>query len=177
MTNTSPETFKTIISLLEENNLYYGVFGGFAFDGIRKQITREHSDIDIYLKYDDLDNLKKLFIGDHYTFYEKDKMHYIESEGLKIGMVLITEDDDYIIAHGSNTVVQFPKEIWKDKNIMMIDDISFNCVPNEALVFDSQFSKYTEDKELGLRLEYDRDLYSRIRVITSKTPTQSHKII
>ena len=58
-----------------------------------------------------------------------------------------------------------PKEIWKEKNIMMIDNVSFNCVPNEALAFDSQFSKYIEDKDLGLQLKYDKNLYSKIKII------------
>ena len=160
----SLEIFKKIVSLLEENNLNYHIFGGFAFDGLRGHITREHKDIDIYLDSNELDKLKRLFDQNGHILSQKGKMYFIKSPDLRVGVCLTTKDGESILVHGNNTVVSTPSAIWNN-NTMYIDGAVFNCAPNELLVFDSQYSTHEEDKRLAASLKCNTDMLERIRVV------------
>ncbi len=158
-------TFQDTIELFRKNEIRFWVFGGFALDGIRGKITREHSDIDIYLVSDDLDKVLVLFQSDDYSCYKREVMYFIESADLKIGIIVLTEEDDKIIAHGNKTLVKFPKDIFLHDNTVSLNNMSFRIVPNEAIALDSKFSTHASDKSFGTKLKYDSALFRQIEII------------
>jgi hypothetical protein len=158
-------TFKKNIELLEKNKIKYWVFGGFALDGVRGELTREHSDIDIYLFSEDLNKLLSLFNSDSYKCFKRESMHFIESDDLKIGVVLLTKENNKMIANGNKTLVKFPCGIFKNKSIAAIDNFTFQIAPNEVLAIDSKYSINNSDRTFGAGLKYDEFLFNQIKII------------
>jgi predicted nucleotidyltransferase len=165
MSMVSFDTFKKTIGLLEKNGVKFLIFGGFALDGIRGEITREHSDIDIYVFSDDLDKLLSLFRSDDYTSYKRENMYFIEATDLKMGIVVLTHENDKIIAHGNKTLVAFPRDIFTDTCIVSLNNVSFHVAPNEALAVDSKFSTHENDRLFGTDMKYDKALFDQIEII------------
>lgn len=157
--------FQDTIELFKKSKINFWVFGGFALDGIRGEITREHSDIDIYLLIDDLNTFLSLFGSKKYKYYKRESMYFVESDDLKIGVVLLTTEDNKIIANGNKTLVKFPKDIFLKDNIVSLNGVSFRIVPNEALAIDSKFSINESDKAFGTGLKYNDSLFSQIEII------------
>lgn len=149
--------------MLKRNKIEYWVFGGFALDGIRGKITRNHEDIDIYLHSTDLDKLIDLFNSENHKFYKREEMYFVESAGLKLEIVILTDEKDMIIANGNHTRVRYPKEMFSKDNDVSIDGFAFRIVPNEVLVLESEFSISKEDKGYGAGLEYDKKLFNKIQ--------------
>ena len=158
------DTFRKTIDLLKENDLQYWVFGGFALDGLRGRLTREHSDIDIYLNEKDLAALTDSF-GPGYKVYKRENMYFVESTELKLGIVLLTAEGDQIIVHGNKTLAKYPKELFARDNFANIDDVRFRIAPNEALVLESQFSKHESDKVFAKQIHCNKQLYDRIETV------------
>lgn len=152
--------FKGIIRSFKENKIRYWVFGGFAFDGIRRKITRDHKDIDIYLHGEDYSKMKFCRLKD-ITF----------SKPCVIETVKLTEESNSIIANhrNANTLIKYPKIIFNKNNNVQIDDIKFRILPNEALKYLSRFSYHQEDKSLGEKLKYDEDNFKKIIITKMKT--------
>jgi hypothetical protein len=165
---TSFTNFQKIISFLENNEFDYRVYGGFAFDGMRGQITREHKDIDLYINADQFEKFKNIFPISECSFILKTAMYFIEAPDLKIGVVLFIKEDNQVIANGNHTVVRIPNAIWNYSNYLTIDEVRFNCVPNELLVFDCQYSIHDDDKRLATQIKYDRNLFDQIKVIEAR---------
>lgn len=158
------DIFKKVITLLKDSNLDYRIFGGFAFDGLRGHITREHKDIDIYLDAGELEKITKLFKQIGSDLIKKEKMYFIKSPDLRVGICLTTKEGESVFAHGNYTLVSTPSIMWKD-NIVSIDGLAFNCAPNELLVFDSQYSTHADDKLLSSQIKCDAELFGQIKVI------------
>ena len=157
--------FKSTIELLEKNNIRFWVFGGFALDGIRGKITRRHGDIDIYLDSDDLIKLENLFESEEYNFYKREKMYFVESSNLKLGIVILTKDNDLIIANGNKTTAKYPKEMFSKETIVSINSFTFKIVPFEILFLESSFSKFEKDKLFGQKIKINQELYNKIETI------------
>jgi len=161
------DAFKKTIELFTENGIRFWIFGGFALDGIRGEVTREHDDIDVYVLSDDLGKLLSLFHADGHSCEKRKNMYFIESDDFKIGVLILTYEDDKIIAHGNNTLVTVPRGIFINDHIVSLKDISFRIAPNEVLVIDSRFSAHDSDKSFGLGLECDRVLFNQIEITTT----------
>jgi phosphorylcholine metabolism protein LicD len=159
------DAFKDTIKLLEKNKVQYWVFGGFALDGLRGKITREHNDIDIYLHSDDLSKLKQLSNSKRYRFYKRENMYFIESTELKLGVVILTEEDNLIVAHGNKTLAKYPKEIFSKDMLVSIGTLQFRIVPLEILYLESKFSKFETDKTYGRTIKINKKLFNKIKTI------------
>lgn len=159
------ETFKEIIHSLEEHNIRYWVFGGWALDGARHKISREHGDIDMYVSEADILKLSQLLSSLDLELKQRENMYFVDSEKLQLGVVLVSEDDNKIIAHGNKTTAHYPKEIFEKKTTGIIEDTKFNSVPNEVLALEAQFSKYKDDNLLGAKLEIDKKLFEEIEIV------------
>jgi phosphorylcholine metabolism protein LicD len=157
--------FRNTIELFKINKLNFWVFGGFALDGIRRNITREHKDIDIYLLSADLNNFISLFDDEKFNCYKREVMYFVESVDLKIGVVLLTREDDKIIANGNKTLVKFPIDIFSISNTVSLSGVSFRIAPNEVLALDAKFSIHESDKTFGTKLKYDDSLFNQIEII------------
>jgi phosphorylcholine metabolism protein LicD len=157
--------FKNTIELLEKNNIRFWVFGGFALDGMRGKITREHGDIDIYLDSDDLTKLKNIFSSKEYNFYKREKMYFVESSELKLGIVILTKENDLIIANGNKTIAKYPKEFFSKNTNVSIDSFTFRIVPFEILFLESNFSRFEKDKLFGQKIKINQKLYNKIETM------------
>ncbi len=155
--------FKKTISLLEKHKISFWVFGGFALDGLRGKITREHGDIDIYVKENDISKLETLFPPEKYIFYKKEKMYYIKSQELKIGIVPLSKEGDTVTAHGNKTLARYPKEMFSMSIYGAINSFKFKIVPREVLFLESQYSRFESDKSFGQNIQIDKKLFNKIR--------------
>lgn len=159
------ETFKKTIKLIQENNLRYWVFGGFALDGVRGKISRDHEDIDIYLHKKDIDRFVKLFALHGYDCYQRERMYFADSPELKIGVVLFTEEKDFYVSNGNCTLAKYPREMFLNNLTASIENFNFRKVPNEVLAFEYEFSIHEEDKKYAKELKTDKKLMSQIKTV------------
>jgi len=167
------KTFKKTIELLKKNKTRYWVFGGYALDGIRGKITRDHEDIDIYLRAEDINKFIKLFKSLKYDCYRREQMYFIDSPKLMIGILPLTEEKKYIIANGNCTLVKYPKEIFLKDIIVSLDDFSFRIAPKEVLALDYKFSRYKNDREYVRKLEINKKLAEQIKAFKIRESKQN----
>lgn len=159
------DTFKKTINILDDSDISYWVFGGYALDGIREKISREHGDIDIYLLSEDLNKLINIFKSKNIDVIKRENMYFIDSYELQLGIVLITEENNLFVAHGNKTLAKYPKKMFSKDNILKIEDFKFRSVPNEILVLESRFSRFEKDKELCSKIKHDSELINSIEVV------------
>ena len=65
------EEAKKFLNLLSKTNMNYFVSGGVGLDGLRKKVSREHKDIDIYLFSEDLDKFIQFVKSLGYKVFKK----------------------------------------------------------------------------------------------------------
>jgi phosphorylcholine metabolism protein LicD len=162
---TSLAILKKLIKLFEKNKIRYWVFGGFALDGIRGEISRLHNDIDIYLYFNDLEKTLNLLKFKSLEYYKRKNMYFVESDKVKLGIIILTEKNIEFIANGNKTLVSYPKKIFSEDNYVSLKGIIFRIAPNEVLTVDSKFSKFNNDKLFGAKLEINEDLFNKIKVV------------
>lgn len=134
-----------------------------ALEGIRGNITREHSDIDILLMKSDLLKFCKLMKLEKYSCIKREKMYFFELNNIKIGVVILTKEKNIFIANGNKTLEIYPEKIFDEDQWGEIKGINFRIAPYEVLVFESQYSKYEEDKKFAAKLSYDKTLFKHIK--------------
>ena len=159
--------FKKTILLFKRNNIRYWVFGGFAIDGLRGKITRPHGDIDVYLQYQDIKKIFKMYDKD-YVCFRRGNMYFVERGEFKIGIVPLRENIKTVSIRGNKTIARYPKEIFLKNNIGKIKDFSFRIIPNEALFFESVFSRFKKDKKAGNEIKHNKELFNQIKTIKIK---------
>lgn len=172
---TSLDEFKNVLRELDANSLRYWVFGGYALDGLRQGISRAHGDIDIYLFEDDLDRFKRLYSRDGCEFKRVGSMYFVKSASFRIGALILAKDEDSFIAYGNKTLARYPMQMFDKDIFATIQDLSFRIAPLEALVLESRFSRWEDDRGLGQDLDYDKEIYDGI-VITHVTQEDHYDV-
>jgi hypothetical protein len=162
---TSLQSLKKYLNLLENRNFAYWVFGGYALDGLRGKITREHGDIDIYLAEKDINEFISFMNALEYPLVQRENMYFLDVDNLSIGVVILREEEYQFVALGNKTQAYYPKELFNNTHSGSIDDVEFPIVPNEILKLESEFSRYEKDREFGMNLVVNNDLYSQIKII------------
>jgi phosphorylcholine metabolism protein LicD len=171
---------KSIISLLEKNKINYYVFGGIALDGLRGSITREHSDLDLFIYEDDLEKFFEVMKSKKYTFTKRENMYFLDEtnknnkNNLKIGVLALTKEKNNYIVNGNKTLEVYPAEIFSKENQGEINKLKFSLAPNEVLAFESQYSKHPDDKKLGTELPCDKILFKKIKYTALRAPHKNN---
>ena len=92
-------------------------------------------------------------------------MYFLESPQLKLGIVILTKEKNFIVASGNKTIAKYPEEMFAKDIFASIDNCRFRIVPPEALVLEAKFSKFEADKTFGMNLEIDPELFDQIKTI------------
>jgi hypothetical protein len=159
------DTLGQVEALLDKQHIRYWIFGGWGLDGVRGRISREHHDIDVYVFSDDIKKLGAALKSTmNVELARREQMYFVVSEQLELGVVPITDDGSFLIAHGNKTTVYFPQQLFGDKMTAEIGSLRFSRAPDEALALDAQFSKYEADRELGRQLPRNEELFKGIRI-------------
>ncbi len=154
---------KSIILLLEKNKITYYVFGGIALEGLRETMSREHGDLDLYIKDKDLEKFCKIMSAKKYSCKKRERMYFFEKNMIKIGVVILTKEKRAYISNGNKTRAIYPEKIFATKNYGKINKIIFCIAPNEVLAFESKYSRYPEDKKYGTKLPKNKILFKKIK--------------
>lgn len=157
------EAFKFAIGLLEKHGICYYVFGGLALDGLRGSWTRDHGDLDIYIVEQDLERFCDVMGSAGYPCTKRESMYFIDKDPLKMGIVILSQDEAHYISKGNKTLAYYPKPVFSEVGYGRIRDVAFRVAPNEVLAFEAQHSRFPEDKEFGMRLPCDPVLFGQIR--------------
>jgi hypothetical protein len=171
----STGALKFAVDLLEEHRIHYYVFGGFALDGLRGAITRQHADLDIYVLEDDLQKFCKVMESAGYPCIKRENMYFIDKEPLKIGIVVLSKDTENYVSRGNKTLAFYPKPIFSKVAHGRIKDITFRVAPNEVLAFEAQHSRFSKDKNFGTTLPCNTQSFSSIQSHTLRASRKNRE--
>ena len=100
--------------------------------------------------------------SNRYPCIKRENMYFIDRDALKVGIVILTKEKNTCIAYGNKTLEIYPSKIFTKEQYGKINGIKFRIVPNEVLAFESQYSKYPEDRRFGINLPYNKALFNQI---------------
>ena len=100
-----------IVKICETNNIKYWIVGGFAIDGKRGFIYRNHGDIDICIDNSSLNRSFELFFNDNYTITKQGLKYVLYKHGIKIDLFVLFKKYNYYIRKREWFEAKFPKII------------------------------------------------------------------
>jgi hypothetical protein len=154
---------KSIIAILEKNKIAYYVFGGVALEGIRGTFSREHNDLDVFIIDIDLEKFLKHMDYSGFSCHKKENMYFLKKDTIKIGVAVLTRNNESWILTGNQTIEVYPQEIFSKDTYGKIGILKFRIVPHEVLIFEAQFSKHDADKNFCSKLKYNKKLFQMMR--------------
>lgn len=128
-----------ISKLLENNNTFYSVMGGFAVDGHKGRLTRAHNDIDMLCYRKDVDLIKGLLGEQGFHFSEKSLpgesafYKFCNQEKTLTFHVIKKFNGNFDIAFWNPRHLQYPNSLLTRKKVI-IGSVSFYAVNKEFLI-------------------------------------------
>ena len=131
---------EVVTKLLENNNIFYSVIGGFAVDGYAGRLTRDHDDIDMVSYRNDINKIQIILANKGYTF--KDFARNGETIPYKIFNQEPTTITFHIIDKLNNNFevvfwypghLQYPTTLLTRKSVI-INNVSFYVINKELLI-------------------------------------------
>lgn len=161
---TTIEKLKELTECLEKNKINYSVFAGFAFDGLRGKITRNHRDIDILVLKKDFDKIKKILESLDYD-YEiiNERLRATRKDGAKVDLEMVSIQRNEIIISGKYKLTKIPLELFKKAQKGRIGNLAFNVASNEILKLFLQYDQKGNDKEFLEKMPIDNVLFNKIK--------------
>ncbi|MFH1751837.1 MAG: hypothetical protein ABH821_02770 [archaeon] len=158
MIKTSFNDLKEFVSILKQQNLPYFVFGGFAIEGKRGKIVREHGDIDICCLEKDFEEIKILLENLGYTFFENvnDLKKFMQGTA-SIDLCLLKKEIEEFSCNLRFVNVKFPSSWFFNSDKVVIENFEFNVACNEIIKKDGLNSKYKEDIDFVKTLPVDNN--------------------
>jgi hypothetical protein len=149
MVDASFEKFQEFIRALEKAKLKYVVIGGFAVDGKRRKLSRQHHDIDIMCQKADEVSIEKLIKALHYALVERfEDLYRLKSvDGTKVDLYLVSLDGEHAHSKGKIETLSFPKEMFlHDLQKGTIDGFIFT-IPSDSFIKRNGFDAKAESDQ------------------------------
>jgi len=144
------DELRKVINVLEQNEINYYVFGGFALEAISK-IKREHGDLDLIVNIKDKDILTDTL---HDKKYEQTKFGRLiiykkEEQGLiyKIGTLWMKNFKNFYKIRGNRAEDKISKEVFDTPNYVNIEGINFRIMPFEWFSLYENITHHREEKD------------------------------
>jgi hypothetical protein len=149
MADASFEKFQDFIRALEKAKLKYVVVGGFAVDGKRRKLSREHHDIDIMCQKADEAVIERLIKSLHYSLVERfEDLYRLKSvDGTRVDLYLVSLDEEHAHSKGKVATISFPKEMFlHDLQKGTIDGFIFT-IPSDSFIKKNGFDARAESDQ------------------------------
>jgi len=153
---------KEIVELCETNNIKYWIVGGFAVDGKRRCISRNHGDIDICFHSLHQNKVFKIFFDNNFTITKQGLKYVFYKHDIKIDVFILFDKTKYYERKREWFEAKFPKKIFDDFQIGKIENLNFRIPSNEGLKYYTSKTKHKEDRLYGNKLPINDNLYSKI---------------
>ncbi|MCP6719230.1 MAG: hypothetical protein KJI71_03300 [Patescibacteria group bacterium] len=86
------KTLREIIPIMETNKLWYRVFGGVAVDGYLKEVSRQHSDVDLLILEEEIEKIKEAL--KKYQVEVLEHKIFIMIEGVEVALARFAEGEE-----------------------------------------------------------------------------------
>lgn len=153
---------KEIVELCETNNIKYWIIGGFAVDGKRGCISRNHSDIDICFHNLHQNKALEIFFNNNFIITRQGLKYVFYKHDIKIDVFILFDKIKYYERKREWFEARFPKEIFNDFQIGKIGNLNFTIPSNEGLKYYGSKTKYKKDKLYTEKLPINNNIYSMI---------------
>lgn len=130
------KTLQEVTSIIQKFNLSATIAGGFAYDGIRGQLTKTHGDLDICCLSIDVFDIYKAFEQMGFHLYEK-SFHVTEARKrglLKVDIFQWRTSIPGTAEFASPTqLCRVPLEVFQGKQWVQLNGLEFEIPSNEQL--------------------------------------------
>ncbi len=154
------EKFKWFIENIKKEGIKYYVFGGFAIDGLRGSLIRDHNDLDILIFDEDKASFIRFLnsLGLKGKWSVNNKIYSAANPQLNLEVLFLGQDGDFVKLDGEKAEHKIPKELFKRSNKGKIKDFEFSIMPREWLIESIIYCDHKEDREFLLKLVKDADI-------------------
>lgn len=141
------------------------IIAGFAIDGKKGFISREHEDIDVLCAKEDKRKVEELIIGLEYNKEKYNDLYKLKNKkGVKdVDLCLVSEEGDFAVTYGKIAITKFPKKLFDNPQIGRLGDLKFKIAQNELLKTWGQYSKKEDDVCYVKRLKADEKIMKKIK--------------
>jgi hypothetical protein len=155
-----------LFSEFEKNQISYAVYAGYALEGKRGKITRNHKDVDVFCLKKDLEKVHQLMQQLNFFLYDKIRdLHKFQKEEFKIDFCFLENTGDNLVAEIRHEKVIFPSSLFGSLQAGKIGSLIFKIVPNEILKKYGLSSVHKEDCEFASSLETDENIFSKVLLL------------
>ncbi len=152
--------------LFNGKKINYWLFGGYALDLAVGKITREHSNIDLLIKKDDVGKAVTALEDEGFIIeYNANSIKARRGEEV-IRLIIISEEAGNYIIPVLNYKILIPKEFFNKKARLLGEE--FRRLPNELIYLLMRHSPHESDSIIARNLRLNKDKLKKIRLI--KTP-------
>ncbi len=152
--------------LFNGKRINYWLFGGYALDLAVGRITREHSNIDLLIKKEDVGKAISTLEDEGFIIeYNANSVKARRGEEI-IRLIIISEGEKNYVIPVLNYKVIIPKEFFNKKAKLLGEE--FRRLPNELLYLLMKHSPHESDSIIASNLRLSKDKLKRIKLI--KTP-------
>ncbi|MCK5475710.1 MAG: NUDIX domain-containing protein, partial [Candidatus Pacebacteria bacterium] len=153
---------KEIVELCESNNMKYWIIGGFAVDGKRRCISRDHGDINICFHNSEKNKDLKIFFNNNFTITKQGLKYVFYKYDIKIDVFILFDKNKYYERKREWFEAKFPKKIFDDFQLGKIGNLNFKIPSNEGLKYYGSKTREKKDQLYCEKLTINSDLYSKI---------------
>ena len=153
---------KEIVELCESNNIKYWIVGGFAVDGKRKCVSRNHNDIDICFHGSHQNKVLEIFFNNNFTITKQGLKYVFYKYDIKIDVFILFDKNKYYGRKREWFEAKFPKKIFDDFQLGEIGNLNFKIPSNEGLRYYGSKTRHKKDKFYTKKLHINENLYSKI---------------
>jgi hypothetical protein len=147
----------TITKTFDERRIPYWIFGGFEIDGLLGKITREHSDIDFLVRFEDRDKVANIVTTRKvYDFFvielwnEQKFVAYDPINKLRVDFGFVSANETSASLQIKDEIFHFPPTILPKDRTVTLENITFNILDPTFFYGTKLFSQRPEnikDKE------------------------------
>ncbi len=143
------EEFKKVIGNLEQNNLTYFIFGGFAIDALLNEKSK-HDDLDLIIIKEDLMKLTKILKKMGYASKKLGRLAKFtkktEKQKYQIGVLFIKELKNFYKIKGNRSEEIISKEAFTKPNYLKLKSTKFRVMPFEWFSLYQKIDHYNQNK-------------------------------
>lgn len=184
------ESVKKVIKGLQQANIGFFVYGGWALEGIRGQQTRTHDDLDVCIWDKDWLKVREHFKdqGYHLEFsaYRQEITHrfsdvHVDMLRMRRATRGVTHERRYwapvprIARQGEKGITFYPEEAFKEKRVGGLDGLVFPILSHEALQYDANHYDHAADVKFAQDLTVDPEVMRQIFAVPPLEAFLKHK--
>lgn len=164
-----PGATRMFFNDLKEMSIEYFLTGSVACDALRGEWTRDHNDVDIFVRTRSLSKLLDSLPG-HYQAFKKGNLYLLKTQGFDADVYELIENGDHLLVEDNSSILECPRQLFEEYQKADFPAKMMRVANNEILLFTTN----EKDQEFIKSRPYDKELAEKI--IKTQLPPVEYKL-